>query len=55
MKQRGRSKVLPMRVRTSGRRFLRKGVLRTAATNWRIIAAYRLGKDPHELARLYRR
>lgn len=54
MKRRGRTKVLPMRVRTSGRRFLRKGVLRTAAMNWRIIAAYRMGADPKELARLYR-
>ena len=55
MKRRGRSKVLPLTVRTSGRRFLRKGVLRTAAMNWRIIAAYRMGRDPGELARLYRK
>ena len=55
MKRRGRTKVLPLRVRTSGRRFLRKGVLRTAAVNWRIIAAYRFGADPASLARLYRK
>lgn len=54
MRRRGRTKVLPVPVRTSGRRFLRKGVLRTAATNWRIIARYRMGADPAELARLYR-
>lgn len=54
MKREGRTAVLPMSVTTSGRRFLKKGVLRTAAMNWRIIAAYRLGADPAELARLYR-
>jgi rSAM/selenodomain-associated transferase 2 len=49
------ARILPLTVRTSGRRFLRLGVLRTAATNWRIIARYRLGADPEELVRLYRR
>lgn len=55
MKREGKTVVLPETVTTSGRRFLEKGVLRTAAMNWRIIVRYRLGADPHELARLYRR
>ena len=55
MKRQVKTKILRSRVRTSGRRFLRKGVLRTAAVNWRIIVAYRLGVDPARLARLYRK
>jgi rSAM/selenodomain-associated transferase 2 len=54
MRRRGRTRVLPLRVKTSGRRFLQKGVWRTAALNWRIIVAYRLGADVARLARLYR-
>jgi rSAM/selenodomain-associated transferase 2 len=48
------STVLREKVTTSGRRFLEKGLFRTAAINWRIIARYRLGGDVEELARLYR-
>ena len=55
MKRRGRSVLLPMTVTTSGRRFLRKGLLRTAAHNWRTIIRYRLGADVDALARSYRR
>lgn len=54
MKRRGRTAVLPLTIRTSGRRFLKKGLLRTALINWSIITAYRLGMDPHRLARWYR-
>jgi rSAM/selenodomain-associated transferase 2 len=54
MRRRGRTVILPAAVRTSGRRFLRLGVLRTAARNWRIIAAFRRGVDPAELARTYK-
>lgn len=46
--------VLPLRVRTSGRRFMMKGVVRTTATNWRVIVAYHLGVSPERLARWYR-
>ncbi len=46
--------LLPLSVTTSGRRFLAKGVLRTAWTNWRIIAMYRMGADPGRLAEMYR-
>lgn len=54
MKRAGRTRLLPLTVRTSGRRFLRLGLFRTAAINWRIIVRYRRGADPEELVRLYR-
>jgi rSAM/selenodomain-associated transferase 2 len=54
MKRRGRTVVLPETVTTSGRRFLQRGVLRTALTNWRIIAGWRMGADAEKLARIYR-
>lgn len=47
--------ILPLKVRTSGRRFLSKGVIRASAINWTIIAAYHLGVSPDRLARWYRR
>jgi hypothetical protein len=55
MRRRGRTTVLALKVTTSGRRFLRRGVLRTAFTNWQIIVRYRLGADPQELAKIYLR
>ena len=55
MKRSGRSILLPLTVTTSGRRFLRKGLLRTAVTNWRIVIRFRRGADVEELARNYRR
>lgn len=55
MRRAGSTRVLPLTVGTSGRRFLRKGLLRTAATNWRIIALYHRGTDAEALAGLYRR
>lgn len=55
MKRRGPVAILRLEVTTSGRRFLKRGVLRTAWTNWRIIAAWHLGRDPEQLARMYRR
>ena len=50
-----RGHILPLSVRTSGRRFLRKGLFRTAAINWTIIVRYRRGADPEALWELYRR
>ncbi len=47
--------ILPLRVRTSGRRFLTKGVIRASCLNWTIITAYHLGVSPERLARWYRR
>ncbi len=55
MKRSGRSVLLPMTVTTSGRRFLRKGLLRTAAHNWRTVIRYRMGADIDALARGYRK
>jgi rSAM/selenodomain-associated transferase 2 len=54
MKSGGRTRILPLAVTTSGRRFLQKGVWRTAATNWRVIWRYHHGEDVEELARMYR-
>lgn len=54
MKRRGPTRVLPLHVVTSGRRFLSRGVLATAVLNWRIIVAYRAGADVDSLAALYR-
>lgn len=55
MNRSGRTVLLPLYVTTSGRRFLEKGVLRTALTNWSIVAGWRLGVPPARLARWYRR
>jgi rSAM/selenodomain-associated transferase 2 len=54
MKRKGRSVLLPLYVTTSGRRFLKKGVIATVITNWRIVAAFRAGVSPELLARMYR-
>lgn len=55
MKHRGRTVLLSEQVITSGDRFLRKGLLATMATNWRIVIAYRAGAAPEKLASIYRR
>ncbi len=54
MKRAGPIAFLPLSVRTSGRRFLAKGVIRTSILNWWIIACYHLGVSPERLARWYR-
>jgi len=54
MKQRGRTAILPLAVHTSGRRFLQKGVLRTAWINWGIVWRFRRGEAPEALAERYR-
>jgi len=54
MRMRPRAAILSLRVRTSGRRFLAKGVIRTSIVNWTVIAAYHLGVSPERLARWYR-
>jgi rSAM/selenodomain-associated transferase 2 len=41
------------RVVTSGRRWERRGTLRTIVLMWRLRLAYALGADPHRLARRY--
>ena len=55
MRKAGRTAILPLAVRTSGRRFLEVGLVRTAVINWMIIAAYHVGVSPERLAEWYRR
>jgi rSAM/selenodomain-associated transferase 2 len=54
MKRLGRPACLRQRVRTSGRRWESRGVLRTIALMWRLRLAYALGADPARLAEKYR-
>lgn len=54
MKRLGPIVILPLEVRTSGRRFLKKGLVRTTALNWLIVVCYRWGVEPERLARWYR-
>lgn len=46
--------ILPLAMKTSDRRYLRRGIARTVAVNWLIWLLYALGVSPHRLARLYR-
>jgi uncharacterized protein len=55
MKRAGSIAFLPLAVRTSGRRFLTKGVIRTSIVNWLIIVSYHLGLSVERLAGWYRR
>ena len=55
MKRLGRPACLRARVRTSGRRWEARGVLRTIGLMWRLRLAYFLGAHPDELARRYER
>ena len=50
----GETVVLPLRVTTSARRYLQRGIFHTIATNWLIWVLFFLGVSPHRLARLYR-
>ncbi len=54
LKRIGRIAIIDRPVTTSARRFLRRGVLRTSATNYLIWALYFAGVSPRKLARLYR-
>jgi rSAM/selenodomain-associated transferase 2 len=55
MKRRGAAPAcLRSRVRTSGRRWESRGVLRTVLLMWRLRLAYALGADPARLAEKYR-
>jgi len=53
MKRRGPPACLRPRVRTSGRRWEARGVLRTIFLMWRLRLMYFLGERPERLARLY--
>lgn len=51
----GRIVILPAAVRTSPRRYLERGVMRTILQNWRTLAKFKKGVDPETLAAEYRR
>ena len=53
MMRRGAPACLRERVRTSGRRWERRGVLRTVVLMWRLRLLYYFGAPPERLARLY--
>jgi len=53
MKRLGAPACLRERVRTSGRRWEKRGVLRTVVLMWRLRLLYYLGARPERLARLY--
>jgi rSAM/selenodomain-associated transferase 2 len=53
LKRRGRPACLRERVRTSGRRWEARGVLRTIVLMWRLRLLYALGVAPQRLAREY--
>ena len=54
LKREGRVAIVEQPVTTSSRRFMRRGVLRTSATNYLIWALYFAGVSPQRLARLYK-
>jgi hypothetical protein len=54
VKRAGRVVLLPLAVRTSPRRYLERGILRTVLLNWKTLLRYRMGVDPEILAREYR-
>jgi rSAM/selenodomain-associated transferase 2 len=49
----GRLAFLPVRARTSPRRWERQGILATTARNWWLLGLYAFGRPPDRLARLY--
>jgi rSAM/selenodomain-associated transferase 2 len=53
LKRIGRPLCIAERVKTSGRRWEKNGVMRTILLMWRLRLAYWLGVDPAELARHY--
>ena len=55
LKRLGRPACLASRVRTSGRRWESRGVLRTVLLMWRLRLLYALGVAPERLARRYNR
>jgi rSAM/selenodomain-associated transferase 2 len=55
MKKRGRIALLRKKAVTSGRRWVSKGLIRTAAINQTTMLLYLLGVSPHKLARFYYR
>ena len=54
LRKRGRIRIVPHPVLTSGRRWQKLGVWKTTAINQIVIIGYFLGVSPHRLARWYR-
>jgi rSAM/selenodomain-associated transferase 2 len=54
LRRRDRLVILPLAMRTSSRRYLKRGILRTVVVNWLIWLLYLAGVSPHRLAGLYR-
>jgi rSAM/selenodomain-associated transferase 2 len=54
LRRHGRLAMVPLVVTTSGRRFVRRGVVPTLATNYLVWTLYALGVSPQRLSRLYR-
>ncbi|MFQ5351274.1 MAG: TIGR04283 family arsenosugar biosynthesis glycosyltransferase [Thermoanaerobaculia bacterium] len=54
LRRRGKLVILPLAMRTSFRRYQKRGVVRTVVVNWLIWLLFALGVSPHRLARLYR-
>ncbi len=55
MRREGRVAALPLTVRTSARRYRKRGPLRTMARNWTAAIARRIGVDRRKIAEWYRR
>ena len=55
LKKRGRVAILPIAVKTSPRRWLKLGILRTTLINQVVLLGYFLGSNPERLASWYRR
>lgn len=54
LRRRGRLVILPLPMRTSSRRYIERGIVRTVVVNWLIWLLYAVGVSPHRLASLYR-
>jgi rSAM/selenodomain-associated transferase 2 len=55
LKRYGRVAMAPVAVKTSSRRWLKLGILKTTLINQAVLLAYFLGSDPERLARWYKR
>ena len=55
LKRKGKIVILPSAVKTSPRRWLHLGILKTWLINQLIVIAYHLGANPEQLTRFYRR
>jgi len=55
LKKQGRVRIAPVAVRTSGRRWLKFGVLKTTLINQVVLLGHFVGIEPERLARWYRR